>query len=92
MNVKRDLQAQITDYFTSDAGVLNTSRYTHCKQIAEIVYLTENDLLVAPALKEGLRKNEAFMHTPAALKCYIKVARIGSNTHMARQIHLQPSL
>ena len=26
MNVKRDLQAQITDYFTSDAGVLDTAR------------------------------------------------------------------
>jgi hypothetical protein len=89
MNVKRDLQAQINDYFTSDAGVLDTARYEHCKKIAEIIYLSENDPLVAPALEEGLRKNEAFMHTPQALERYIEVARIGTNTQMARQVHLQ---
>ena len=42
--------------------------HEHCKKIAEIVYLAENDPLVAPALEEGLRKNEAFMHTPEVLE------------------------
>ena len=88
MNVKCDLQVQIADYFTSDAGMLDTARYEHCKKIAEIIYLAENDLLVAPALGEGLHKNEVFMHTPEVLERYIEVATISSNTQMARQVHL----
>ena len=62
---------------------------TACKKIAEIIYLAENDPLMAPALEEGLRKNEAFMHTPAALECYIEVARIGASVKVqsSRQLH-----
>ena len=42
MNIKHDLEAQINDYFTSDAGVFGTAQYEHCKKIAEIVYLPES--------------------------------------------------
>ena len=52
-------------------------------------YLAENDPLIAPALEEGLHKDEAFMRSPEALERYIEVARMGGNTQMARQIHLQ---
>ena len=54
-----------------------------------MIYITENDPMIAPALEEGLRKDEHFMRLPATLERYIEVARMGGNTQQARQIYLK---
>ena len=74
MNVKCDLKSQITDYFTSDAGMFDSAKYEHSKKITEYIHIAENDPMITPTLREGLCKDEHFMCLPETLECYIKVA------------------